>query len=428
MVSELYSSVYVRPVTGWAFAESTSEAHNTFHRVLDKNGVMGESPGASEQYLSFEHWGIDISLSPHDVTNLTRRQPVGYGSAVLTKHEEGKVDPHGIQALMRGTAGVDGILPFAWSGYPTAWSYFRTPNPAGSVGWGATVYLYFDGDRMIKVGHAPAVRSGYIDGVGEQERSTKGAEGISYPGDTAKLWRQPNWSGTRYSSAGFISPLSDWRVNAQETPNYVSPFPPVDNDAWAAWTNTPWSFNPATAPNVYPPPMVAQYGGSGGFVFQAEQAVFVDSMREGYCHHRAFGSWVNTISIPGQQDSVYSGEARFFAGSEGTAVEIEDRPVTAYPAWSRPTNGGSYQWSGYLLMNAYSSFHTAGNWAAFADGRILQRATFSAAFEATRTEGVIGMITYRGNPSIRYSRIDLPTGMTEVTTNTVNWTGSHYAP
>lgn len=96
---------------GWAFSETTGEAHNTGFlwttahtgapRASGPRRPFYNSPNFTG-YLIFggpeaqrqEHWMLDIFLSPHDKSQLALGNPVGIGTATMTTVHRGMLERH----------------------------------------------------------------------------------------------------------------------------------------------------------------------------------------------------------------------------------------------------------------------------------------------------------------------------------------------
>jgi hypothetical protein len=164
------------PVSGWAFSESGKQAHNT--RVVERrNSTTGKTA------ITGEHWAIALSLGKHNIT----QKPVGAGAATLTRLSAGKLSKEALAAFYASSGG-ERLFQTLYPQYQTrtdledlpTWpgdQVHGNPNPAeyevGAAhnGWGATVYVFFDGEQLRRVKWCPWVllcnsSRGFLDPVG----------------------------------------------------------------------------------------------------------------------------------------------------------------------------------------------------------------------------------------------------------------------
>jgi hypothetical protein len=140
-------------LSSWAFSESGRSARNVRFNYRREH----QNDDASFR-LHGEEWGIEISLSLHNVRNLPSN-PVGYGSASIRMLSSGGFGKQGAASLRFG----DGV-PFQtystlaacgdqFDGMTNLWDNGQTEFPE----WGCVVYVYFDGDTEVRVRWHPSV-------------------------------------------------------------------------------------------------------------------------------------------------------------------------------------------------------------------------------------------------------------------------------
>jgi hypothetical protein len=157
------SRVFYAREDGWAFSESGAKAHNTCWLTESETRTNANSGTSSTRLQAYgEHWGIELTLSVHDMEAPydSPPGPVGTGSATLTRLHRGRISSSGLKSIVANVGGGFRRV----SDYISASSLWPSSFSEDNTLVGAIIRVFFDGETMktVRWVNGKMLRSGSV--------------------------------------------------------------------------------------------------------------------------------------------------------------------------------------------------------------------------------------------------------------------------
>ncbi len=146
---------------GWAFSESGSRANNTcwlWRNDTGSNQAGNPYVPPGKRVLWGEHWEVRIALTQHNRALTIQGLPVGSGSATVSLVHTGKMDPRSATNFYVPRP-IDPLERIDYSYYSPAAVVSQARNAhrtlADNTGWGADVFVFYEGERLERLKWVP---------------------------------------------------------------------------------------------------------------------------------------------------------------------------------------------------------------------------------------------------------------------------------